>query len=502
MDDIEQRVRRHDNYQFEIKLGYDLNRRKKKDVYRVESFFFIPKNLDVNDSTYSKRQFYRDLLLYIRFKTPEFNLKSLADPANSHSPFAKINLHLDQLKREPSSKSLDGLDYEMRLIGCILKSTLRQQVISFEKEILGLGRVEQETQRRLCEFLADVERVIAAFRGLRDAVAPAGPAALSSHAMTDEYLSLLLESHLHRLLQTIYAQPADGVAADAVRYLTLSVEAEIQHRRNRGYPSIVQEDADNENFLFRLNVLKKRVAAVLHLSVRTQEEGEGLKQFAFAMAAGIAMLFAASIAFYYQRTYGGLSLTFFVALVVSYMFKDRMKALSQAYFEKVLARHLFDQQTDIIEPFSGEKIGICRESVRFPDETILDPRARALREQEQPNSVVAGWRSETVMAYMKEITLFPEKLMHTQGRKTAVIDIARYDLRNLLLKMDEPTTALYALRRGRSEVIQGTRSYHVNVVIKFSSDKETTYERLRLVLTRDGIKRIEPLAEETFPAER
>src|SRR5688572_11511352 len=67
VEEIDELIRKHDDFQFEVKLGYDLTRHRRKDVYSVEYFFFLPHNLDVNEQTYTKKQFYRDMLLYIRF---------------------------------------------------------------------------------------------------------------------------------------------------------------------------------------------------------------------------------------------------------------------------------------------------------------------------------------------------------------------------------------------------------------------------------------------------
>lgn len=58
---------------------------------------------------------------------------------------------------------------------------------------------------------------------------------------------------------------------------------------------------------------------------------------------------------------------------------------------------------------------------------------------------------------------------------------------------------LYALKKDHSEKIPGARVYHVNVILRFTSKRETRYERIRLVLNRDGIKRIEPVSADSAP---
>ena len=107
-------VRRHDNFQFEIKLGYDLRPHHQRDHYRVDTFFFLPDNLDVNESTYTKERFYRDLLLYIRFRTPDFTLTTLTDPGSDRSPLVRAVRLMENCLAAPTAENVAALDYEFR----------------------------------------------------------------------------------------------------------------------------------------------------------------------------------------------------------------------------------------------------------------------------------------------------------------------------------------------------------------------------------------------------
>ncbi len=507
MEELDDLIRHHDNYQFEIKLGYDLNREEKKDTYRVETFFFLPNNLDVNESTYSKNQFYRDLLLYIRFKTPDLSLNALADPENTKSPLYKITARLSNLNDPLKPSDAASVDYEIRLAGCIVKSALRDQTKLIERllrEREAEPMAEAICRKRVEEFIQGARLAATAFRALKEKITgPFIPPSLSSAFVhTDEYISLLIEGRGHELLRSLSSEGAANSPRESRAGLIALIKEEIDYRKARKYPSVVDEKGDNEVFLYRLSVLKKFVSSVLHLKVNTEEEGKGLKQFAMAVCAGIAMLFAAGVAFYYQQKSGAFSMTFFMALVISYMFKDRIKAFFQNYFQKILARRLFDQQTDIIDPFLGAKIGVCREIVQFREEKNIDARIVQLRNRDHITEVENDWRSERVIYYVKEIVLKPEELFRHQSRKTAVTDIMRFNIRNFLWKMDEPQSKLFYLKGDRSEIIQGRRVYHVNIIVKFTSSASVRYERIRLVLTRNGIKNIEPVLSETLPPDQ
>jgi len=73
-------------------------------------------------------------------------------------------------------------------------------------------------------------------------------------------------------------------------------------------------------------------------------------------------------------------------------------------------------------------------------------------------------------------------------------DIIRYDIYRYLRKMDDPVEENLLLREGRLEMVHSQKVYHINVVSQYSSTSfgnEKIYKRMRLVLNRQGIKRIE-----------
>jgi hypothetical protein len=63
--------------------------------------------------------------------------------------------------------------------------------------------------------------------------------------------------------------------------------------------------------------------------------------------------------------------------------------------------------------------------------------------------------------------------------------------------MDDPVENQLLLREGELKVVQSQKVYHINVVSHYSSAgfrNEKIYRRMRLVLNRLGIKRIEHIS--------
>jgi hypothetical protein len=66
-----------------------------------------------------------------------------------------------------------------------------------------------------------------------------------------------------------------------------------------------------------------------------------------------------------------------------------------------------------------------------------------------------------------------------------------------LRKMDEPVDENLLLRDGKLELVNSQRVYHVNIVSQYSSERDGSqkiYKRMRLVLSRLGIRRIEHIS--------
>ena len=75
------------------------------------------------------------------------------------------------------------------------------------------------------------------------------------------------------------------------------------------------------------------------------------------------MVFATVVAFAFQRRFGNFSGPLFVALVVSYMLKARIKELARYYFAHRLGRKYLDNTADI--NIKEQPIGWLKEGMDF-----------------------------------------------------------------------------------------------------------------------------------------
>lgn len=77
---------------------------------------------------------------------------------------------------------------------------------------------------------------------------------------------------------------------------------------------------------------------------------------------------------------------------------------------------------------------------------------------------------------------------------SGINDIMRYDIRAYLSKMADPIQEHYFLQEEQLLPIQCHKVYHLNIIYRYASpntDKDKLFTRTRLILNREGIKRIE-----------
>jgi hypothetical protein len=507
---LDSKISLHDKHRFEIKLDIELAPAR-ANVYRVDTYFFVPRALNISPSTYTKEDFYNSAQKYIRFKTPHMSLAMLADSANRLSPLHGVHRKLLPLLAGQHDKGqVDAVLEEMKLMAAIARGAMRDFVRYLLGELDQRRRASSENDTRLTaaqekgtEFLGEVKAFISAMRTLRGQIgSPVIPARLrDAFQLCDEYVSIMLEDYLTALL--------DGLRESAeVRAKLAALDAELAkvilaqraYRRAMGYPSVIKSRGANEVMVYRRSVLKKFVSSVLYLQLAITE-WEGWKQFVYGLAAGVAMLFAATTTVFAQNRYTNKSITFVVIVVISYIFKDRIKDWLKLAFSKGMTRWLADRKADIHDPLTGGKIGFYKEAFSFIRPDQVPPEVHNRRNVDNFSSIEGEGKPERVMKYEKEVTLYPDPILKVHERRKDLNDIMRFSIEDFLHQTDDPKVEYLHLNDegDRLETLHCSRVYHVNMIVRYTSQDssgrlQVSYERVRIVLNREGIIRLEEVA--------
>jgi hypothetical protein len=496
---IQQSAISHDRFQVELKLDYQLDRGKIT-RYRISSYMFVPRSLGITEKSYPKEELYRDIKNYIRIKTPEMSLRDLID--NEISPLRTVQ----QIIQRPSWYLEDGLNnqliHALRLFGAMFKSSLREHLNLLGRRIKTAPQeatIHSLVGNLIDELIDQSEKISTNYRILyADLNMPhVNKEVFLAYSLVDEYISLLIEEGATELFKII-CQYYDGTDQPPYLHkLNEIVKKETTHRVLHGYGSVLKISDENETYAFRASVIKKYVSGVLHLSIDAQPEGKGMEQLLMALAAGISMVFATIVAFYFQSVYGSFTFPAFVALIIGYMFKDRIKEFGQTLFAGKLHANLFDRRV-IIRTLDGKyELATLREKITFLKENEIAQEVRSARQKDPFADLDNDRQGETVICHTKDIILNSDlfqKAFVGLPRTSGLNDIIRYDIHPYLRKMDDPVEEQLLLDDGELKVVHSHKVYHINFVSEYTSinpRNEKIYKRMRLVLNRLGIKRIE-----------
>jgi hypothetical protein len=499
LETIQQSAISHDRHQVELKLDYQLDRGKET-RYRISTFIFVPRSLGITEESFPKNEIYRDIKNYIRIKTPQMSLRDLID--DDLSPLSMVQQIIHQPGWYLDDSQNEQVIHALRLFGAMFKSSLREHINLAERRIKRATpgpNIHPLIGNLIDEMILESEKIGSRYRMLyTDFNMPyVKKEVFLAHLLVDEYVSLLIEEGATELFK-IASQYYEG--ADQFQYcqrLSEIVERETAHRNLRGYDSILRIDDENETFAFRASVIKKYVSGVLHLSIEAQREGKGMEQVLLALAAGISMFFATAVAFYFQSVYGSFTFPAFVALIVGYMFKDRIKQLGQTLFAGKLQANLFDRRINIKTLDGKYKLATLREKITFMRESEISHEVRVARQKDPFADLDNDQKGETIICHTKDIALNADLFRRAfvgLPKISGLNDIIRYDIYRYLRKMDDPVEENLLLREGKLKVVHSQKVYHINVVSEYSSTSfgnEKIYKRMRLVLNRQGIKRIE-----------
>jgi hypothetical protein len=485
MRDLDRRIGVHDRHQFELKLEYQPRGADRESRYVVEMYVCVPASLNVGPETAPADSWYTDIHNYVRLKTPE-----LSWPELEALPSSPLNRATEELAAVGRGADPSTFIYECKMYASVFRHGLRDLAEEAERE-RDVARIVE-----LVDVAAEGSRRVATkFRKLAGAAEQAPERARAAYRLADEYTSISIEQMMRRIIVTVDRRARGSKAGDElkVRCLRMIVDEE-RYRRERSYPAIIDPRSDNEPYIYRTGLLKKYCSSALFLQIHRHRTRKPWQELLFAIAAGLSMAVATMAAFWGQRHWAPTSIRVFMILVIAYMFKDRLKEASRAFFARALEKKFYDRKI-IIEDPAGGLLGVCREKIDYHHPDTLPAPVREIRRRgSDPTARVAEEElPQTCLHYKKEIVLDSRKLL---GRRSGggLTDIVRFHIARLLHDMDEPDQEIEyidAITR-RLDPIRAAKVYRVDVVFRFSSQNDPPATTLmRLILDRRGIKRIE-----------
>ena len=499
IETIQQAVKPHDKHQIEVKLDYELAKARQT-RYQISTYIFVPQNLGINRSTYDSASFYQDVQNYIRLKTPSFTLKDFTE--NSASPLTTLERILNTENWAGHQTHRTRLLNSLKLLSAMLKSAIRDHLNLIQRRI---DNATPDTKiplliRDLVEaYVAETQKITIQYRTFYSSLnlPNIDSEIFTAYRFTDESLSILIEENAVELFQIVDTHLKRDEKKHFKEQLSECVNQEREHRKSHGYPSVLALNGNNEEYAFRTSVLKKYASSVLYLSTTIRREGAGVEHILYAVAAGLSMIFATVVAFYFQSKFGNFTFPFFISLVVGYMFKDRIKETGRAIFAGYLQNTFYDRRIVIRTQDGRHKLGILKENMSFVQEKDLPKDAIKARNRDPLTELDNDGLGENIICHSKEIILYNHVFkiaFNDLPGISGINDIIRYDLQAYLKRMGDPKQKRPYLQDGQIKQVTYHKVYHLNFVTRYRAklpQKMKLYKRVRLILDRAGIKRME-----------
>ena len=480
---IQVNVKVHDKFSVEFKIGFRGTQDAAANDFAVNTWIFIPNSLNINNATYSKELFYRDVKSNIRLITPVFTLIELAD--KDSQPFTNLREALDKYLREPSNFSLREFEFHVKMFASICKSALRDAV----RNIADIHDIPKK-QEALTVFCDCIRAITSEYRKLADRFDDTSSAARNIFRNGDEFISHIVNIQTVKLY--LSTDPKHYKAEE--QQLNSLLKAESDYKIANGYSHAERSLDSNNRLVYRHSLLKKYVESVLYLKVNTSPDGSAVKQVTFGLAAGIAMIISTLIALPFQRYLGSSPFIIFIVLVIAYMFKDRIKEIVRNQFAYKLKKKYFDMKS--LLDFRGQHIGWIKEGVDFVNDAKTPEEVLRLRNR-SPLEADNHFFEERTLLYRKHVHIDTDAL-HDQKEYplTGINDIMRFHIQHYTLKMDDPNVNIDVIDPdGTIRFTDAYRIYPLYIIMRFDFETNTEYHAFRITANRNGIFQCEDIGQ-------
>jgi hypothetical protein len=398
---------------------------------------------------------------------------------------------MKQLASSPTRSAIAEFEYQIKMFSAIFKSAIRDQLAY----IYNAAQVEDK-EKLVIDFLRDAADILEKYRNLSSIIKTptVSQVVYNYYLFGDEFMTNLTEKELFGLINKFNHLNESDLHRNILPLILVALEKEKKHKIEQNYMQVETKSLNkNSDLIFRLGDLKKYIESDLFLNAKKKRDGVVAEQVYFSIAAGLSMVFATAVAFSFQMQYGNFTMPFFVALVVSYMLKDRIKELMRYYFAQKISPKYYDNKTTI--SVKEKEIGISKEGFDFIAEENV-PRD-IIRVRNRIPLIEADNRNakEKVILFRKTVLIDRQKLdKSTNYNIDGVVEIVRLNMLSFMRKTDNPEVPLFVLNENHTaEKIMGVKNYYLNIILQYQDDDDEKFKRYRVGFNRDGINSIQEM---------
>jgi hypothetical protein len=481
-------AKKHDNFSVEFKFGYNCIEDGVKDKFSVNAWIFVPNSLDINPENYGKKQFYRDIKSNIRLITPVYLLRDIAQ--DTSLPLVSLKKALQNVVSNSSTSSLNAYEYHLKMFAAIFKSALRDHVAH-----LTSIRSLESAEYLVDDYVNSSQLVLNKFRSLYQIidVPTVSDRTRSFFRMSDEFMSHVVVLRTTRMLTALEVSGCSQSQSHIRQKFIDLIQEERKYMAIMGYETLNGDPEHDRQLVFHHGMLKKYVESELYIRLDKKKDGVAVEQLYYSIAAGVAMIFATGVAWQTQVKYGNITWPLFIALVVSYMLKDRIKDLLRYYFAHKLGDKYFDKKATIA--IGDKKVGVIKEGFDFISRAKTPDVVMKMREKASFVEDESHIFEEKILLYRKHVEISDSALAQIDAYPMkGVNEIIRLHLNRFTHKMDNPEVPIHSFdAEGNMMTSSVQKIYYVNVVFQLQHEGEAEYHHFRLTMTRNGVQAIDEI---------
>jgi|GEM_PF-5082319 len=474
-------VRRHGSYQLECKTYYPLSSGA-KNRYLVSLYLFFPQSLNINRKQYSVPQVLQDCTTYTRFSSPSMTIGELLDVYNRQSPLQRIKKMLEKV-REEKSYSLTDLEHECKTLVNAYRVAMRHKnkiSIKTKDGVPWYTRITQYVDEVVC-FLKEVRTVFSL-------VSQYIPESKTLLLWTDESISVIFVKYIGLLVRYEEKHFTQHPAKTLFQPMLFDNQ---QYGIEKGFVSSCADDARiQREYIYRCGELKKWSQSVLYLETQRRIRAVGSVHMVAGIAAAVGMTFSVIAALFATRFFPSYSSPWILVIIISYIFKDRIKEVLRNILLKMLPHVLSDRDNKLIDPTVKQKnknIGHSRMTVEY------------LKIGQLPGHIKKAWRvfhhplsdperQEKVMYLKKNLLIEPQKILKQHSRVHGLTEIVRLKCQEWVKEMNDRAD-VHAFHDGSFIRKVIPKNYEVPLLLELRDErrKKIYIQRFRILLDYNGI---------------
>lgn len=496
-----------DKWQFELKSEFVPNPGTGTNKYTQEFYIFIPNSLQINSETYSKEEFYQNQTNFIRYKTPVFTFAELNNMDNLLSPIVRIIRMSDKLRISTAAEG--EIEYEIKLLANIVRSLLRKTTLYLWRTLDSIEAKDDtaDFKKEVHQLCSDINSFQSLFKIAKEKTfLYSSNQVLAKHfSYVEEFINNSIGYYFTKLIQKIADHPNKELKFNSSELIDIIASSKSQEDTFTLNVEKIKEDPESgESVLYRAGLLNKYILDALLLNITRTSPDKRLQHIIGSAAAGVAMLFYFAIFIWQSQVFAQVFLLhtelFILATVVLYILKDRLKEGIKAVSYRLAFKWFSDYTTEIRSSDYETKVGVLKESFSFIEPHQLPHYINDIRNKEFHYILEDFARPESVMYYKKTIEMYRHNGKKS-GRKYSLNVIFKFSIHRFLEKADDAYQAYLTFNEKTFvfNTLMLPKVYHINIILKNSFTREDGFpgselKKFRLILDKDGIKRIEHLS--------